>query len=371
VSTFHKAERRRAHIKLAITGPSGSGKTYSALLLAQGLGGKVAMIDTENGSGEMYSALCAYDALQIDAPFTVAKYNAAIKAAVAAGYNVLIIDSLTHAWAGEGGLLAQKEALDARGGNSYTNWATITKEHEQFKAALLQAPIHVVATMRSKQDYVLQANDRGKQVPVKVGMAPIQRDGMEYEFTTVFDVAMNHEAAVSKDRTGLFDGIVGKLSYEHGAQIAAWLADATAEPVAQPTPPPAAKPKPKAAPKQADTGPAQSTNDTPHWTEIVPLGTFVDMPILSYKYNSESNRHWYECSYDGMKFWCWYVPSTEKSIAAADANTTAKRIHGKLTGAGDFAQISSVSYPADKLDCPPVEAPPTADEAVAIFGGGE
>lgn len=367
---FHKAERRRAFIKLAITGPSGSGKTYSALLLAQGLGGKIAMIDTENGSGEMYSALCDYDALQIDAPFTVAKYNAAIKAAVAAGYNVLIIDSLTHAWAGEGGLLAQKEALDARGGNSYTNWATITKEHEQFKAALLQAPIHVVATMRSKQDYVLQANDRGKQVPVKVGMAPIQRDGMEYEFTTVFDVAMNHEAAVSKDRTGLFEGIVGKLTYEHGAQIAAWLADATAEPIA---PPPAPAAKPAAKPKPAAKA-TPANGDAPTWQNTWPLGQFADYDVSEYAYDTTAKAHKYRLTHRGVMAVGFYIPSTDESRAAAASNTQTKRIHAKVNSVNvhgkPWPKLSKVKYLDDATACPPVEPPLTADEAVAIFEGG-
>lgn len=226
---FVKAQRSRAYLKIAITGPSGSGKTYGALKLAFGLApnGKVAVIDTENNSASLYSDLGNYDVLALDPPYTTTRYIEAVKTAVAAGYDVLVIDSLSHEWNGEGGILSRKEQVDARGGNSFTNWAPFTKEHEAFKASINDAPIHVIATMRSKQDYVLQTSD-GKAAPKKVGLAPIQREGMEYEFTVVFDVAVNHEAAVSKDRTGLWDGIVGKIDESFGRRLADWLNSASA-----------------------------------------------------------------------------------------------------------------------------------------------
>ena len=222
---FKKAVRSQAKLKLAITGPSGSGKTFSALRLARGIApkGKIALIDTENNSASLYSDGFDFDSAPIDPPYTIDKYIKAIKAAEEAGYDVLIVDSLTHAWAGEGGLLQQKEQLDARGGNSYTNWAKMTPLQEKFIAALLHSKIHIIATIRSKQDYVLQENKSGKQAPVKVGMAPVQRDGLEYEFTAVLDVAMNHEAAASKDRTGLFDGKIMMLSETHGEMLRQWM----------------------------------------------------------------------------------------------------------------------------------------------------
>jgi hypothetical protein len=227
--TFKKAERRKAWLKLALTGPSGAGKTYSALLIAKGMGGRIAVIDTENESAQLYAGLAEmpeYDHLSIDPPYTVQKYADAIKAALEAGYENLIIDSISHAWQGEGGLLQQKEELDARGAagsrkdkNNFTNWAPITKQHEQFKAWLLKADVHLIVTMRSKQDYVLADGNR----PVKVGMAPIQRDGMEYEFTTVLDLAMNHSAQATKDRTGLFDSKIFQPSPETGKSLIDWL----------------------------------------------------------------------------------------------------------------------------------------------------
>lgn len=235
---------------MAITGPSGSGKTYSALRLAFGLTNNesIAVIDTENGSASLYAHLGNYDVLDIAAPFTVQKYTDAIREAVSAGYDVVAIDSLSHVWAAEGGLLAQKDAKDARGGNSYTNWGEITKMYEQLKSAILQSPIHVIATMRSKQDYVIETDARGKSSPRKVGLAPVQREGFEYEFTTVFDVDMTHTAATSKDRTGLFTDEVSQITEGHGQRIKAWL-DGGAEPAA--------------VPAQTYTAVAQPTHDTP------------------------------------------------------------------------------------------------------------
>lgn len=224
---FVKAQRKAVKIKLAITGPSGSGKTYSALRLAFGLGERVALIDTENGSGSLYAdvnrdGIGEYDTLEIQAPFTVRKYADAIREAVKEGYDVVVVDSITHAWAGAGGLLEQKDALDNRGGNQnrFANWGGITKQHEEFKAALLESPIHLIATMRSKTEY--QQDDNRKVH--KLGTAPIQRDGMDYEFTIVFDVDQSHSAVASKDRTNRFDQFTGKLTEQHGAQIRTWLA---------------------------------------------------------------------------------------------------------------------------------------------------
>jgi hypothetical protein len=160
--------------------------------------------------------------MPIYAPYTTEKYIEAINLAVKAGYDWVIVDSTTHAWAGEGGLLDQKEQRDGRGGNTYTNWAPITKKQEAFKASLQNSPIHLIATMRSKQDYVI-VEKNGKSTPQKVGLAPVQREGMEYEFTLVLDVAMNHEAEVSKDRTGLFAGKLFKITQETGKELKGWL----------------------------------------------------------------------------------------------------------------------------------------------------
>lgn len=268
---FKKAERKSTKLKIALTGPSGSGKTMSALLLARGLGGKVAVIDTENGSASLYANMkegplagFEFDTLELSPPFTPDKYVQAIESAEKGGYNVLVIDSITHAWAGEGGLLEQKAQLDSRpGSNSYTNWGPINKKENAFKNAWLHSTVHILSTMRSKQDYILEANDKGKQAPKKVGMAPVQRDGIEYEFTTVFDIAMNHEAEVSKDRTGLFADKIFKITPATGELFNEWLAGAVA---ASAAPKVEADEKTKATqqqtPPKAQTQPAQKETKT-------------------------------------------------------------------------------------------------------------
>jgi len=220
---IRKAERKKAKLRLGIAAPSGAGKTYSALLLAFGLGGKVGLIDTEHGSGDLYAHLGDYDIIGIEAPYTVAKYTQAIKAFEQAGYNTVIIDSLSHAWSGDGGLLDKQGKMADRGTNSFAAWRTITPEHNALVDAMLSSPCHIIATMRAKQEYVLETNAKGKQEPKKVGMAPVQREGMEYEFTVMLDVDMNHIASASKDRTSLFDGQYMKITPDTGKMLLTWL----------------------------------------------------------------------------------------------------------------------------------------------------
>ena len=221
---FRKAERRKAKLRLGITGPAGSGKTYGALLVAFGLGGRIAMIDTENGSGDLYSSLGDYDICSISAPFTVNKYLEAMKTAENAGYDILIIDSLSHAWAGEGGLLdMQGKIADSGRKNSYAAWREVTPLHNKLIDTMLASKCHIIATMRSKMEYMQTENEQGRKEIRKVGLAPVQRDGMEYEFGVVFDLGMNHIVNVSKDRTSLFDGEVFKLSQETGQAFKKWL----------------------------------------------------------------------------------------------------------------------------------------------------
>lgn len=227
---IRKAERKKAKLRLGIAAPSGAGKTYSALLMAFGIGGKVGLIDTEHGSGDLYAHLGDYDVIGIEAPYTVDKYQKAIAAFEQAGYTTIIIDSLSHAWAGDGGLLDKQGKIADRGTNSFAAWRTITPEHNALVDAMLQSPCHIIATMRAKQEYVLETNDKGKQTPKKVGMAPVQREGMEYEFTVMLDVDMQHIASASKDRTSLFDGRFFKISEDTGKELLAWLETGTEGP---------------------------------------------------------------------------------------------------------------------------------------------
>jgi hypothetical protein len=222
---IRKATRQKAKMRLGIAAPSGAGKTYGALQLAFGLGGKIGMIDTEHGSGDLYAHLGDYDIISLEAPYEISKYLAAIRAFEESSYSVIIIDSLSHAWAGEGGLLDKQGRIEAssRSKNGYMAWREVTPEHNALVDAMLKSPAHIIATMRSKTAYVLETDERGKQVPRKVGLAPVQRDGMEYEFTVMLDIDHTHHAATSKDRTGLFDKKLFKLSPEIGQELLSWL----------------------------------------------------------------------------------------------------------------------------------------------------
>lgn len=224
---IRKAERKKAKLRLGLSGPSGSGKTFSSLKLAFGLGGKVGLIDTEHGSGDLYAHLGDYDVITLEAPFTVAKYLEAIKAFETAGYQTIIIDSLSHAWAGDGGLLDKQGKIADKIGNSYTAWRNVTPEHNALVDAMLQSDAHIIATVRSKTDYVLETNEKGKQAPKKVGMAPVQRDGLEYEFTVFLEIGIDHSAHASKDRTELFDGEYFKITEKTGAKLLKWLETGT------------------------------------------------------------------------------------------------------------------------------------------------
>lgn len=234
---FKKAHRAKAKLRLALAGPSGAGKTYSALLIASGIVPleKVAVIDTESGSADLYADLGGYSTLTINPPYSPQKYIEAIYAAEAAGFELVIIDSLSHAWSGEGGLLDQQgKAADSKyKGNSWAAWREITPLHNQLVETMLHTPLHVIVTMRSKTEYI-QTDVNGRKQIQKVGMAPIQRDGIEYEFTTVFDLSQNHTATVSKDRTKLFDGQYFTPTADCGKALLQWLN--AGAPVTEPAP---------------------------------------------------------------------------------------------------------------------------------------
>lgn len=222
---FVKAQRKKAKLRLAITGPAGSGKTYGALLIAFGLGGRIAMIDTENGSGELYSNMGDYDVQALTAPYNPRKYIQIIHEAEQAGYDIIIIDSLSHAWSGEGGILDLQNRVvqGSKSENSYTAWRQVTPLQNSLVDAMLSSPCHIIATMRSKTEYIQTKNENGRTEIRKVGMAPVQRDGMDYEFGVVFDLAVTHMASVSKDRTGIFDDTYFTLSKETGKILRNWL----------------------------------------------------------------------------------------------------------------------------------------------------
>ena len=264
------ATRSLARYKMALEGVSGSGKTLSALLLGYGflkakfpkltdaqIWQKICVIDTENGSGVLYkgkrvgsTVIGTYKYIKFPPPFSAENYRAAIDAAEAAGTEFLIIDSFSHAWSGVGGALDKQGNIAARSGNSYTAWRDVTPEHNALVDKILQCNMDVCVTMRTKNEYVIEKNDKGKSVPRKVGTAPIMRDGVEYEFTTVLDIDSRHVASSSKDRTGLFDGQFEVLEPKHGQMMYQWLKDSAdgADPA------PVETPKVEDADTDTDTG---------------------------------------------------------------------------------------------------------------------
>lgn len=236
---FKKAERKQSKLRLALIGPSGSGKTYSALLIAKGLGGKVALLDTERGSGSLYSDMMDYSVADIAPPFSPDKYITAIKGAEKFGFDTLIIDSLSHAWAGEGGILEFVDKAAQAEKNNFGAWRKASPIHNRLVDTILGTDLHIIVTMRSKTAWEVQKDERtGKTRPIKIGLAPVQREGLEYEFTCVLELSLEgHIATASKDRTRLFDGQYFTPSEETGTALKDWMeggAVPESEPAADP-----------------------------------------------------------------------------------------------------------------------------------------
>lgn len=223
MSRFKKATKLDSKVRLALSGPAGSGKTYSALAIATGLGRRVAVVDTERGSARKYSDRFDFDVLELE-NFAPAEYVQALEDAAAERYEVVIVDSISHAWAGKGGALEQVDKAAKRSqGNSFAAWRDVTPQHNALVEALLGCPFHLIGTLRAKMEYVLETNEKGKQVPRKLGLAPIQRDGFEYEFDVFADLTVDHEMIVTKTRIAELDGAVVKNPGRAvGEKLAAW-----------------------------------------------------------------------------------------------------------------------------------------------------
>lgn len=221
-SIFQKAKRSKSFLKLGFRGPSGSGKTYGALLVARGLASsmdKVVVIDTENGSANLYDSLGGYSVVDFRPPFHPERYAKVIGMAVEAGFECIIIDSTSHEWEGAGGCLD----LHTKFGGRFQDWAKVTPLHKKFLDSILQAKAHVLCCMRTKTEYAMEENAKGKQAPKKVGTKEIQRDGFEYELTCNFDINIDHVAVSSKDRTGLFPNTQPfTISEETGLALKEW-----------------------------------------------------------------------------------------------------------------------------------------------------
>jgi hypothetical protein len=218
---LRKATRKKAKIRLGLSAVSGGGKTYSAILIAKGLVGdlsKVAIIDTENGSADLYAHLGEFNVLPLTAPFTPERYIEAIKSCEKAGMEVIIVDSISHEWDGKGGCLEIVESL----GGKYQDWAKVTPRHQAFIDAIIHSPSHVITTVRRKQDYEM-IKDGNKVRVEKGGLKEITREGFEYELTINLELDTKHNATASKDRTQLFMNKPAFVPSEHtGEIISAW-----------------------------------------------------------------------------------------------------------------------------------------------------
>lgn len=241
-------------MRLGLSAVAGGGKTYTALLVAFGLCGdwtKIAVIDTENNSADLYSHLGDYNVLPLLPPFSPERYIGAIQDCEKAGMEVIIIDSITHEWDGQGGIL---NLADTIGGGFQVAWKALTPRHERFKQAILQSTSHIITTVRRKQEYALQegTNRQGHttQKPVKLGLKEITREGWEYELTLNLEIDVKHYASASKDRTGLFANADPFIpSVETGKIIKQWC-DSGAEPLPLPVQAPAAAPAPAIVAKE-------------------------------------------------------------------------------------------------------------------------
>jgi hypothetical protein len=251
---FTKATKKRSRARVALCGVSGSGKTYTGLVFATTLanGNKVAVIDSEAGSASKYADLFEFDVCELS-DYSPETYVKTIHAAEMAGYSAILIDSLSHAWMGKNGALAlvDKAAERSKSGNSYMAWRDVTPLHNRLIDAMLQSPCHIVVTMRSKTEYVLEDNGKGQKVPRKIGMAPVQRDGMEYEFDVVGDMSLeSNKLVVTKTRCpAIADEVVIRPTAEFAKKILDWVSDGVEAP--EPEKPTFAPPTPKQTPEQA------------------------------------------------------------------------------------------------------------------------
>lgn len=225
-----KAVREKIYVKVALMSPSGGGKTYSALKLATGMADKIEeqtgkrpkilLGNTEAKRGYYYANEFDYDIVDIDAPHNPEKYVDFIDFAVKEGYGILIIDSSSHEWEGKGGCLEIQQQV----GGTYQAWGKVTPRHNKFIEAIADSPIHLIATMRGKDQYELEKDDKGKTSVKKLGVGAKQRDGFEYEFTCTFLIDQKtHMAEVQKDNTHIFENDSATLLNEsYGEKIIEW-----------------------------------------------------------------------------------------------------------------------------------------------------
>ena len=228
---FQKATKVGARLRLALSGTSGSGKTFTALrvgcAIAKLVGGRVAVIDSERGSARKYAGIFDFDVLELES-FAPDEYRKAIYDAEGEGYAVIVCDSISHEWMGRGGALEMVDnaASRSKSKSTFTPWRDVTPVHNDFVDSIIRVKAHVIATMRSKTEYVLEKSDSGGLTPRKVGMAPVQRDGIEYEFDVAGDLDQDHKLVIGKTRCPALDGAVIRMPGEELAEtLVRWLTD--------------------------------------------------------------------------------------------------------------------------------------------------
>ena len=283
---FNPATRKQLKLRMAIDGPSGSGKTYTALRFAFALGKKVLAIDTEHGSMSKYRGdspdgiTWNWQVCEL-AHFDPQNYTAAMQEARRFNPDVLIVDSLSQAWEGIGGALEQ--VSQSKSANKYTAWKDVTPKHQRMVETILAFPGHVIATMRSKMEHVLEADEKGRMVPRKVGMAPVQRPGMEYEFDIVCELDWDHKLTVTKTRCPAIDGMqVERPGPDFMQPVLTWLSDGEA--VASEAGGVSPDPGTDASPPPADLRRSAGDNDrcTPTQVDAIKrLAVDLAMPIDS------------------------------------------------------------------------------------------
>lgn len=232
--TFTKATKKAAKARIALEGPSGSGKTYTALVTARALGQRIAVIDTEHRSASLYADEFDFDTLELDA-YDPKYLIQALAAAGNAGYEVVIVDSLSHFWMGTDGMLEQvdRAAKRSASGNTFGGWKEMRPIERKMIEAMLAYPGHLIATMRTKTEWVVEENDRGKKVPKKIGLKAEQREGLEYEFTLVGTLDLENTLVVTKSRCKALSGaVINKPDQQFGETLGTWLQDGEAGPTA-------------------------------------------------------------------------------------------------------------------------------------------